>query len=217
VSGDYSFQQADLGVFRGIAGLLSSSGKFSGVLDRIEVQGLTDTPRFTVASSSHQVQLRTQFQAVVNGENGDTFLQKVAATFWKTTVCSEGSVAGKAGQSGKTASVTLAAKDGRIQDILLLFARSERAPSRTAFVFSLCRAARDRRDRSQGFQLLQLGQYFLPIILVLSRINRSREVRIKVENVGESGLLSFGLPLTDDASTAYLLVPNLWLADARAS
>jgi hypothetical protein len=44
-------------VFRGIAGLLSSSGKFSGVLDRIEVQGLTDTPRFTVASSSHQVQL----------------------------------------------------------------------------------------------------------------------------------------------------------------
>jgi hypothetical protein len=28
VSGDYLFQQADLGVFRGIAGLLSSSGKF---------------------------------------------------------------------------------------------------------------------------------------------------------------------------------------------
>jgi len=128
VSGEYLFQQADLGVFRGIAGLLSSSGKFSGVIDRIEVQGLTDTPRFTVTSSSHQVQLRTQFQAVVNGENGDTFLQKVAATFWKTTVWSEGSVAGKPGQSGKTASVELAAKDGRIQDILLLFARSERAP-----------------------------------------------------------------------------------------
>jgi hypothetical protein len=127
VSGEYLFQQADLGVFRGIAGLLSSSGKYSGVIDRIEVQGLTDTPRFTVTSSSHQVQLRTQFHAVVNGENGDTFLQKVAATFWKTTVWSEGSVAGKPGQSGKTASVELAAKDGRIQDILLLFARSERA------------------------------------------------------------------------------------------
>jgi AsmA-like C-terminal region len=127
VSGEYLFQQADLGMFRGIAGLLSSSGKYSGVIDRIVVQGLTDTPRFTVTSSSHQVQLRTQFHAVVNGENGDTFLQKVAATFWKTTVWSEGSVAGKPGQSGKTASVELAAKDGRIQDILLLFARSERA------------------------------------------------------------------------------------------
>jgi AsmA-like protein len=128
VSGDYLFQQADLGVFRGIAGLLSSSGKFSGVLNRIEVQGTTDTPRFTVSASSHQVQLRTQFHALVNGENGDTFLQKVVATFWKTTVWSEGSVAGRPGESGKTGAVELAAKDGRIQDILLLFARSERAP-----------------------------------------------------------------------------------------
>ena len=31
LSGEYSFQHADLGVFHGIAGLLSSSGKFSGV------------------------------------------------------------------------------------------------------------------------------------------------------------------------------------------
>jgi hypothetical protein len=128
VSGDYVFQQADLGVFRGIGGLLSSSGSFSGVLNRIEVQGVTDTPRFTVTSSSHEVQLRTQFHAVVNGENGDTRLQRVAAIFRKTTVWSEGSVAGTSGQSGKTASVALAAKDGRIEDILLLFARSERAP-----------------------------------------------------------------------------------------
>jgi len=102
VSGDYLFQQADLGVFRGIAGLLSSSGKFSGVLNRIEVRGMTDTPRFTVSSSSHQVQLRTQFYALVNGENGDTFLQKVVATFWKTTVWSAGSVAGSRQNRGGT-------------------------------------------------------------------------------------------------------------------
>ena len=128
VSGEYFFEHADLGVFRGIAGLLSSSGKFSGVLDGIEVQGVTDTPHFTVTSSSHQVQLRTQFHAVVNGENGDTFLQTVAANFWKTTVWSEGSVAGRVGQPGKTASIELGAKDGRIQDILLLFVQSQRAP-----------------------------------------------------------------------------------------
>jgi len=128
VSGDYQFQQADLSVFHGIAGLLSSSGTFSGVIDRIEVQGQTDTPQFAVTSSSHQVQLRTQFHAFVNGENGDTLLQQVSSTFWKTTVLAHGSVAGTAGQPGKMASVELAAKNGRIQDILLLFARSPRAP-----------------------------------------------------------------------------------------
>ena len=46
VSGEYWFQQADLSVFQGIAGLLSSSGKFSGMLDHIDVQGQTDIPNF---------------------------------------------------------------------------------------------------------------------------------------------------------------------------
>jgi hypothetical protein len=127
-SGDYQFQQADLSVFHGIAGLLSSTGKFSGVLDHIEVQGETDVPQFAVSSSSHEVQLRTQFRAEVNGQNGDTALPQVIATFLKTTVLAQGSVAGEAGQPGKTASVELTSKNGRIQDILLLLAQAERAP-----------------------------------------------------------------------------------------
>jgi hypothetical protein len=128
LSGEYLFERADLGVFPGVAGLLSSSGTFSGNVNRIEVAGLTDVPRFTVTSSSHREQLKTQFHAVVNGENGDAFLEQVVATFWKTTVWSEGSVAGTPGKPGKTASFELAAKNGRIQDLLLLFARSERSP-----------------------------------------------------------------------------------------
>lgn len=89
---------------------------------------MTDTPSFAVASSSHRVQLKTQFHAVINGVNGDTFLQRVSGTFWKTTVWSQGSVAGTTAQPGKVASIELEATDGRIQDLLLLFARSERSP-----------------------------------------------------------------------------------------
>ena len=48
VSGDYTFQDADLSVFRGIAGILSSQGNYRGKLERIEVQGATDTPDFMV-------------------------------------------------------------------------------------------------------------------------------------------------------------------------
>jgi hypothetical protein len=128
VSGGYLFEHADLGVFHGISGLLSSAGKFSGELDHIEADGATEIPLFAVTSSSHQVQLRTQFHAVVNGENGDTFLKQVTATFGKTTVWTEGSVAGASGQAGKTALLELASQNGRIQDILLLFANSPRAP-----------------------------------------------------------------------------------------
>ena len=39
VGGDYTFQNADLGTFGGIAGILSSQGKFSGMLQRIDVSG----------------------------------------------------------------------------------------------------------------------------------------------------------------------------------
>ncbi len=128
LSGEYSFQHADLGVFHGIAGLLSSSGKFSGVLSHIEAEGLTDTPAFLVTSSSHPVHLETRFRAVVNGENGDTFLQNVDVTFLKTAIWSKGSVVHQSGQPGKTASIEFAARAGRIQDLLLLFTKSNRAP-----------------------------------------------------------------------------------------
>jgi hypothetical protein len=91
VSGEYLFQHADLGVFHGISGLLSSSGKFTGEVDHIEVDGSTEVPLFAVTLSSHHVQLRTQFHAVVNGENGDTILEQVTTIFGKTTVWTEGS------------------------------------------------------------------------------------------------------------------------------
>jgi hypothetical protein len=128
VSGNYRFEHADLGAFRGISGTLASAGKYAGTLERIEVQGNTDVPRFALTRSTHHAQLRTEFHAVVNGENGDVFLQNVNATFRRTTSWTHGSVAGTAGQTGKTASLAIATKDGRIQDLLFLFTKSPQAP-----------------------------------------------------------------------------------------
>jgi hypothetical protein len=128
VSGDYRFENADLGTFPGISGLLASSGKYTGSLGHIEVEGDTDVPLFAVTRSSHHTELRTQFHAVVNAENGDVLLQNVNANLRETTIWTQGSVAGEAGQSGKTTSLTMASKDGRIQDLLLLFTNSPDAP-----------------------------------------------------------------------------------------
>jgi hypothetical protein len=128
VSGEYRFEHAELGAFRGISGLLASSGKYTGTLEHIEVEGSTDVPLFAVTQSSHQTQLSTQFHAVVNAENGDVFLQNVNANFRQTTIWTQGSIAGEAGQAGKTTSLAMYSKDGRIQDLLLLFIKSPRAP-----------------------------------------------------------------------------------------
>jgi hypothetical protein len=128
VSGKYTFDQADLSVYGGIAGMLSSAGKFGGMLKHIDIEGTTDTPDFEVTSGEHEVQLTSQFSAYVDAVHGDTFLKHVDAHFGRTEVLADGSVARSADGHGKTALIDLHAKDGRIEDMLRLFISTERAP-----------------------------------------------------------------------------------------
>jgi len=125
VVGSYLFQHADLGVFSGIGGTLSSAGKFNGVLEHIEVEGSTDAPDFQVTRSGHAVHLKTQFHAMVNGMDGDVALQSVQAQFGRTSVVSQGEVAKKVGSVGKTVSLGGTEVQGRIQDWLRLLAKAD--------------------------------------------------------------------------------------------
>ncbi len=127
-SGVYKFIDADLHVFHGIAGKLSSGGKFGGVLKHLDVTGSTDVPDFEVASSGHKVELITEYRAYVNAMNGDTFLNRVDAHFRRTHVVARGSIAKVAGRKGKTALIDLEAPRGRIEDVLWLFVSGQRAP-----------------------------------------------------------------------------------------
>ncbi len=128
LSGDYKFEHADLSVYRGISGMLSSEGKFSGKLGHIDVSGATDTPDFEVDGSGHPVHLATEFKANVDGTNGDTNLDRVDAHFRRTHVIAHGSVAKTAHGEGKTARIDLNATHGRIEDILSLFVSKNPAP-----------------------------------------------------------------------------------------
>ncbi len=120
LSGDYTFKNADLSVFKGIAGTLASEGKYKGVLERIEVDGWTDTPNFAVKLSGHPVHLKTQFHAIVDGTDGDTYLEPVNAQFGRSSLSARGGVYGKAGVKGKTVSLDVTVSGSRIEDLLRL-------------------------------------------------------------------------------------------------
>jgi hypothetical protein len=128
VSGTYTFRHADLSVFRGIGGTLSSEGKYEGVLDRIEVAGETDTPDFTVAISGNPVDLKAEFIAIVDGRDGDTLLQPVTAHFLSTTLVCKGGVIGKKGVPGKTVSLDVTTSGGRLEDLIRISAKGEKPP-----------------------------------------------------------------------------------------
>src|SRR5271157_2487812 len=133
VTGSYTYEHANLAVFEGISGTLSSQGKFSGTLGHIDANGEIDVPDFRVSGSSHTVHLISKFQAVVDGTNGDTYLQKVDSHFQRTTLTSNGSVLGHSGQHGKTVRLEMAVNVGRIEDLLFLFTDADR-PSMTGSI-----------------------------------------------------------------------------------
>jgi hypothetical protein len=128
ISGKYTFEHADLSVYHGIAGMLSSQGKYGGTLRHIDISGNTDTPDFEVKSGGHPMHLTTEFSAYVDATHGDTFLKRVDADFWKTHIVAEGSIAKPEGGKGKTALIDLRSSNARIEDLLRMFVKASRPP-----------------------------------------------------------------------------------------
>ncbi|MGO8719691.1 MAG: AsmA-like C-terminal region-containing protein [Acidobacteriaceae bacterium] len=125
VSGTYSFTHADLSTTHGITGMLSSQGKYSGELDTIHVDGTTDTPDFSVDVSGHKVHLTTQFHAIVNGTNGNTYLQPVKAHFLDTDITATGDVVRAQNQPGHDIHLNVTIDKGRIEDLLELGVKTD--------------------------------------------------------------------------------------------
>lgn len=120
LKGRYTFDDADLSTVKGIGGILSSTGEFGGQLDRIDVSGETKTPDFRVNVSRNPVPLQTKFEAVVDGTDGDTYLNAVSATFLRTALTAKGAIVGAEGVKGRTVRVHVKIDDGRIEDVLRL-------------------------------------------------------------------------------------------------
>jgi AsmA-like C-terminal region len=127
VQGDYSFSNADLGTLKGIAGILSSTGDYSGTLSNIVVHGTTDTPDFRIGENGHPVPLHTEFHATVDGTSGDTYLHPVNASFLHSTFTASGSVVRVSQPKGHDIELNVVMDRARIEDLLRLGVRTDPA------------------------------------------------------------------------------------------
>jgi hypothetical protein len=118
VRGEYTFKSANLDTIKGIGGTLSSVGTYSGVLERIDVKGETDTPDFSIDIAAQPVPLKTRFHAIVDGTNGDTALERVEARVIETLIVARGAVVRTEDVKGRKISLDVAIDDGRIEDVL---------------------------------------------------------------------------------------------------
>jgi hypothetical protein len=112
VQGQYSFSEADLSTLKGIQGILSSTGAYSGTLGRIVVSG-------------HRVPLHTDFHALVDGTSGDTYLEPVKAAFLHSSFTARGKVVRLIGSVGHDIELNVVLTGARIEDLLQLGVRTD--------------------------------------------------------------------------------------------
>lgn len=117
VSGDYEFRNADLSTLKGIGGILSSNGKYEGTLNNITVDGETTTPDFRLDFASHPVPLNTKFHAIVDGTNGDTYLEPVDAWLLRSHIIAKGDVVRPADRPGHDIHLDVTLGPAQIQDV----------------------------------------------------------------------------------------------------
>jgi hypothetical protein len=125
VQGTYSFSNANLGTIKGIGGILSSTGKYEGMLSSIVVDGKTDTPDFRIAISGHPVPLQTEFHAIVDGTSGDTRLEPVKATLLHSTFTANGSIVREQNPHGHDIELKVVLDQAQIQDLLKLAVKTD--------------------------------------------------------------------------------------------
>ncbi len=133
IEGSYRFEHADLSSFKGIAGTLSSTGRYRGTLRELVVDGQTETPDFRLTHFGNALPLTTRFHARVDGTNGDTWLEPVDATLGHSHFTATGKIVrvmaaeadGAPHSIGHDIDLKVDVDRGRIEDFLQLASHSE--------------------------------------------------------------------------------------------
>jgi hypothetical protein len=120
LNGNYEFDNADLGVFDGIAGILHSTGDFEGTVDSIAVKGEASVPDFRLKVAGHSVPLTTRFDVLVDGTNGNTVLKPVIGRLGTTEFKTSGGVIKNEAASKRTINLDVIMANGNIRDLLTL-------------------------------------------------------------------------------------------------
>ena len=128
IEGRVTFDNADLGVFKGISGTLASTGTYSGRLETIRAIGETDVPNFKTDVGGHEIALHASYDAVIDGTNGDTRLDRVDAKFLNTSLTATGGIYDVEGVKGRDVKMAVVIDNGRLEDVMRLAVKAGKPP-----------------------------------------------------------------------------------------
>lgn len=118
---------ADLGTIKGIGGALHAEGTFDGPLEYIRTSGKTRTENFQLSSGGATFPLLVDYDAIVDGTNGDTTLERVNAVLGTSRITAKGAIV-KDTPKGRRITLDTTVRGGRLEDFVKLTTRVKTSP-----------------------------------------------------------------------------------------
>jgi hypothetical protein len=127
-SGLYLFSEADLGVFGGIAGRLTTEGTFSGTIEETEVAGNATVPDFHLTRVKNVVPLEVDYSAAILDNAATIELRQVNTAFGKSLLLTTGDVSRIPDQDGRRVSLKVSTTRARVEDLISFAVQSDSPP-----------------------------------------------------------------------------------------
>lgn len=127
LEGAFTFD-ADLATIKGIGGALHAEGDFSGPLESIRTRGRTRTNGFYLSTGGTKFPLTADYDAIVDGTNGDTYLEQVEGNLAESHISARGAVVHVEGVRGRRITLDTTTKGGRLEDFVMLTTRVPTSP-----------------------------------------------------------------------------------------
>jgi hypothetical protein len=127
ITGSFLFD-ADLASIKGIGGALHAEGSFTGPLEYIRTSGKTHTKDFYLSSGGAKFPLDVEYDAIVDGTNGDTILERVDGRLGPSRIHAKGAIVKVDKTGGRRITLDTTTRDGRLEDFVKLTTRVAESP-----------------------------------------------------------------------------------------
>jgi AsmA-like C-terminal region len=128
LQGEYKMPRCDLTTLPGLKGMLSSQGRFQGILKRLEITGDTESSDFSLSLSGRPESFRASFQAVVDASDGSASIQSMNGLLQSSPFVATGLVRNIQEDRHREIVLDVSVNQGRLEDVVPLAVKSETSP-----------------------------------------------------------------------------------------
>jgi AsmA-like C-terminal region len=128
LQGTYTLARCDLATLPGLKGILSSQGRFQGVLRRIEIAGDANAAQFSLSSSGRPEPWHASFQAALDASDGSASVEQMNGMLQASSFTASGVVHNVQDDGLRDIALNISVGPARLEDILPLAVRAKTSP-----------------------------------------------------------------------------------------